>query len=285
MLSHSGTPLLTDDDFQQTVADARAAIAEDVGSGDLSAPLLPVRQLSARLLCRFATVLCGRAWFEACFRELSDDVQVEWYFADGDRLPGGDTPIAVVQAPAPAMLAAERSALNFLQTLSATAHTAREWQQRVGDAVCIVDTRKTLPLLRRAQKYAVRVGGAKNHRLGLFDEILIKENHIVSAGGIAEALTAAFAVADKARVQIEVCNEEELNAAVAAGARRILLDNFSFDELRRAVAQVPPEIELEASGNIGLNDLAEVAATGVARISVGALTKNIVAADYSLLVG
>lgn len=265
---------------------AAQALAEDIGSGDLSAPLAPARRLSARLICREAAVLCGQRWFEACFRHCDAEAVFEWQAADGDELTAGGE-VCQLTAMAAAILSAERSAINFIQLLSATATVVRRWQQAAGKQVKIVDTRKTIPLLRQAQKYAVRVGGAHNHRAGLYDEILIKENHIRAGGGIAAVLAKAQQLAAAAMApppQIEVGNLDELQQALAAGAQRILLDNFSAADLKAAVASAPPGIELEASGNISRQTLSAVAATGVDRISAGALTKNIQAVDFSLLV-
>ena len=269
---------------QQIIRDVRAALAEDIGNGDVTAALIEDKQTAARLICREAAILCGTAWFEECFRQLAT-VTFDRHVADGEWVKDGDT-VSVLRGPVRALLSAERSAINFMQTLSATATAAARWRQLAGDAVLVVDTRKTLPLLRQAQKYAVRVGGAKNHRMGLYDEILIKENHISSGGGIIAVLSAAFAQMDKQWVQIEVQNMDELQQAIAAGACRILLDNFSVPLLKQAVvmAQTASDhIELEASGNINEQNIAAVAATGVARISVGAITKNIQAIDFSLL--
>lgn len=269
---------------------ARHALQEDIGGGDLTAPLLGSARLSARLICREAAVLCGVPWFETCFRLLDESAQFEWHFAEGALLPSlppQGAQVCRVSARAPALLAAERSAINFLQTLSATATAANRWQRAAGDKVKIVDTRKTLPLLRQAQKYAVRVGGATNHRQGLHDEILIKENHIRAAGGIAAAMAQAQALAAAAQCpppQIEVRSLDELQQALAAGATRILLDNFTLADIKAAVACAPPPVELEASGAITLDTVAAVAACGVARISAGALTKHIRAVDFSLLV-
>lgn len=267
---------------EQIIADARAALAEDIGSGDLSRQLIENRFITARLVCREKAVLCGIAWFEACFRLLGE-VTFDWRYADGDEC-GGDEPVCMLRGAAHALLTAERSALNFLQTLSATATAARKWRRLAGDNITVVDTRKTLPLLRQAQKYATRIGGVRNHRMGLDDEILIKENHLRTAGGdIGGVLAKAFAVIDKAKVQIEVRTLEELQNAVAAGATRVLLDNFTVAGLRAAVAAVDTQaVELEASGGFSEEDIAAVAATGVTRISVGALTKNIKAVDFSL---
>ena len=263
------------------MANARAALAEDIGSGDLSAFPADKNTISnGRLFCREQTVLCGVMWFEECFLALDSDAVFKWHGKDGEELKKGAF-VCEVQAKTQALLSGERSALNFLQTLSATAAAARHWQN-IAAPVTVVDTRKTLPMLRMAQKYAVRLGGAKNHRLGLYDEILIKENHITAAGGIAKAL--AIAEETTARIQIEVCNLVQLKTAVAAGAKRILLDNFSIGDLHAAVLWCGKQTELEASGGINETNLAAVAATGVHRISIGAMTKNIKAVDFSFLI-
>lgn len=265
---------------------AQQALLEDIGSGDLSAPLLGGGSCTARLVCREAAVLCGQAWFEACIRHLDEGATFAWEAEEGALLPPQEQVVCRVSAVAAALLAAERSAINFLQTLSATATAAQQWQHAAGAKVRVTDTRKTIPLLRQAQKYAVRVGGAHNHRHGLYDEILLKENHIRTAGGIAAALAQAQQIAATAQVpppQIEVRTLDELQQALAAGATRVLLDNFSIADLHAAVAAAP-QVELEASGNITLHNVAAVAATGVARLSSGALTKNLAAIDFSLLV-
>lgn len=263
-----------------------AALREDVGDGDLSAALIAAdARASAALVCREAAVLCGAAWFEEVFAQVDAAARIEWRFDDGDALQAGDA-VCRITGPARALLTAERTAINLLQTLSATATAAR----RLADAVAgagarITDTRKTLPGLRRAQKYAAAVGGARNHRLGLFDQILIKENHIAAAGGIAAALQRAREImpaADASRIEIEVETLAQLDEALAAGARRIMLDNFSLDDLRAAVAAAAGRAELEASGDITLDNARAMAATGVDFISVGALTKHISAVDFSL---
>lgn len=268
---------------ERITADAQAALAEDIGTGDLSRRLIENRLVTARLVCREKAVLCGIAWFEACFRLLGK-MTFDWRYADGDECDGNNEAICMLRGTAHALLTAERSALNFLQTLSATATAARRWQRLAVNDITVVDTRKTLPLLRRAQKYATRIGGVRNHRFGLDDEILIKENHLRIAGGdISAVLAKAFAVTDKTKVQIEVRTPAELRTAVAAGATRVLLDNFTVADLRAAVTAVDTKmVELEASGGFGEDDLAAIAATGIARISVGALTKNIKAVDFSL---
>ena len=262
----------------QARRDAAAALAEDVGGGDLSAPLIPDVEGRARLFCRERAVLCGVAWFEECFLQ-SGGADFVWYAGDGDWLKG-DGVVCELVGRARGMLAAERSALNFLQTLSGTATMARRLREVAAN---VVDTRKTLPLLRRAQKYAVRVGGLGNHRLGLFDEILVKENHLCAAGGDVKAVLARAAeLAPMARVQVEVRSLGQLEEVVRAGARRVLLDNFSIEELRRAVEGYGGTVELEASGGVDEKTLAAVAGTGVARVSVGALTKHVRAVDFSL---
>jgi len=266
-----------------------AALREDVGGGDLSAALIePGARAGATLFCREAgtVVLCGAAWFEEAFRQVGADgaVEVRWLRADGARLTTGDA-VCRVTGNARAMLTAERAAINLLQTLSATATVARRYVDAIaGTSARITDTRKTLPGLRRAQKYAAAVGGARNHRIGLFDQVLIKENHIAAAGGIAEALRRARTVtgAAESRIEIEVENMPQLQQALAAGAKRIMLDNFTVDQLREAVAITAGRAELEASGNISLANARAVAATGVDLISVGALTKHIQAVDFSL---
>ncbi|MCH9758264.1 MAG: carboxylating nicotinate-nucleotide diphosphorylase [Proteobacteria bacterium] len=268
---------------------AQQALLEDVGSGDLCAPLLSTEVTTAQLICRQAAVLCGQLWFEECFRLQDENAVFKWSVAEGDDLRIDDSSdsidniICQITATATALLAGERSAINFLQTLSATATVARQWQRAAGDNVKIMDTRKTIPLLRQAQKYAVRIGGAHNQRYGLYDEILIKENHIRAGGGIAATLKKAQQLTATAP-QIEVRNNDELQQAVAAGATRILLDNFSLAATKAAVASVPATIEIEASGNVQLENIAALVACGVDRISIGALTKNIQAVDFSLQV-
>ena len=269
---------------ERALADVRAALAEDLGAGDLSAPLADA-DAKARgiLLCRSATVLCGTAWFEGCFRELDPRTDFAWRFRDGDAVPAG-AEVAEVRGLARALLAAERSALNFLQTLSATAAAARRLRDAAGEKTVVADTRKTIPKLRFAQKYAVRVGGCANHRAGLFDEILVKENHIAMAGGVAAAVRRALALGVGAeKVQVEVRSLAEMESAAAAGAARILLDNFSLADLRLAVRANRGRAELEASGGADEKNIAAVAATGVDRISSGAMTKNVQAADFSFL--
>jgi len=267
-----------------------AALREDIGAGDLTAALIkPPSRAAARLLCRDTrpVVLCGCAWFEEAFRRVDDAVEVRWLHGDGARLAAGDE-VCRIDGRARAILTAERTAINLLQTLSATATAARRYVDAVaGTGARITDTRKTLPAMRVAQKYAVAVGGARNHRIGLFDQVLIKENHIAAAGtataaGVAEALRRAREVAEDSRIEIEVENLQQLRQALAAGAKRIMLDNFGVDQLREAVAVAGGRAELEASGNVSLDNVREIAQTGVDIISVGALTKHLSAVDFSL---
>lgn len=261
-----------------------AALSEDVGSGDLTAFLTPADSTSrATVVCRSEAVLCGQAWFEACFRRLDRDVEFTWYAAEGGKI-GASTTVCAVSGFARALLTAERSALNFLQTLSAVATATRRYVEAVkGTRAAIVDTRKTLPGLRTAQKYAVTVGGGVNHRLGLYDAILIKENHIAAAGGITAALVAAQKIAPAGVwIQIEVETLDQLREALAAGARMILLDNMDLEQMREAVKISSGRAQLEASGGVTLDHVRAIAETGVDRISIGGLTKDIKAVDFSL---
>lgn len=269
---------------EQVALDVARALAEDVGNGDLTARLLPADQAAkARVITRENAVIAGRPWFDACFRALDPACQISWLVSEGDSV-GADTVLVEISGKARALLTAERPALNFLQTLSAVATATRPYVDAVrGTHAAILDTRKTLPGLRVAEKYAVRIGGGQNQRLGLFDGILIKENHIAAAGGIAEALEAAFELAgDSVSVQIEVENLDQLEAALSAGAPLILLDNFHLPQMRRAVQITRGRALLEASGNISLANVREIAETGVERISIGALTKHIRAVDLSM---
>lgn len=259
------------------------ALTEDIGSGDLTAQLIPANaQARAYVLCREQAILCGQAWFEACFRQLDPAVKIRWYSQDGSCI-GESQMLCEIQGNARALLTAERPALNFLQTLSATATITRRYVDAIaGTGAVVMDTRKTLPGLRLAQKYAVLTGGGANQRIGLYDGILIKENHIAAAGGIAQVLAAAAQVAGSVPVQIEVENQDELNQALAAGAKLILLDNFNLDQLRAAVLLTAGRAVLEASGNITLGTIRSIAETGVQRISIGSLTKHIQAVDLSM---
>lgn len=268
-----------------------AALDEDVGAGDLTAQLVAADTLAhARVVAREAAVLCGSAWFDLCFARLDPAIEVRWHAADGDRIVPEQV-VCTIDGPARALLTGERSALNFLQLLSGVATRTREFVDAVaavdGARAQIVDTRKTLPGLRVAQKYAVACGGGGNHRMGLHDAILIKENHIAAAGGITAALTAARAVAatvgGRCRfIQVEVENLDELREALAAGAQMILLDNMSPALMREAVDIAGGAAVLEASGNVSLTTVAAIAASGVDRISIGSLTKDVRALDLSM---
>lgn len=276
---------MTEADLERAIeANVSAALAEDLGSGDLTAELIPAdRRAVATLVTREDAILCGLPWFEACFRRLDDSVRFRWKAREGAAIAAGSV-LCEIEGMARALLSAERPALNFLQTLSAVATATRRYAEAVrGTRAVIMDTRKTLPGLRIAQKYAVRVGGGVNQRVGLFDGILIKENHIAAAGGIREVLAAARRLAPPGvPVQIEVENLAELEQALEAGAGLILLDNFSLEDLRTAVHITAGRAALEASGGITLDNVRAVAETGVDRISVGSLTKNVRAVDLSL---
>jgi nicotinate-nucleotide pyrophosphorylase (carboxylating) len=261
----------------------RIALAEDLGDGDRTAALIPAdRQARARVISREAAVLCGTPWFDEVFRQLDPGIRVYWQAADGDRVNPGDT-LCELTGPARALLSGERTALNYLQTLSGTATLARRHADAVaGTGARILDTRKTLPGLRLQQKYAVACGGGHNHRIGLYDAILIKENHIAAAGSIAAALDAARKAAPGLEIEIEVEDLDQLEQAIAAGARRVLLDNFDLDGMRQAVALSAGRARLEASGNMTLERLRAVAETGVDDISIGGLTKHVTAVDLSM---
>jgi len=262
----------------------RTALAEDVGSGDLTAGLVPeAQQATATVISREHAVLCGMAWCNAVFAELDTRITVDWLARDGDRVEPGQA-LCRLAGPARALLTGERTALNFLQTLSATATLARRYADCVADLpVRILDTRKTLPGLRVAQKYAVRIGGCHNHRQGLYDAILIKENHITSAGSITAAVSLARSLHPDAALEVEVERLEQIDEALAAGVRRILLDNFTMQQLATAVRHVAGRAELEASGGYNLDNLRATALTGVDCISVGGLTKHLHAVDLSMI--
>ncbi|MDO9011979.1 MAG: carboxylating nicotinate-nucleotide diphosphorylase [Gallionella sp.] len=272
---------VTAQDIQKNVKDA---LDEDIASGDLTAQLLPeAASARAQVITRQSGVLCGTQWFDACFLALDPECQISWHAHDGDSIRPGQT-LCEISGRARALLTGERPALNLLQTLSGTATVTRRYVDAVaGFPVKIMDTRKTLPGLRHAQKYAVRTGGGHNQRAGLYDGILIKENHIAAAGSIKAVLDAAFKLAPAGiSVQIEVENWMQLDEALQAGARLILLDNFDIEALCSAVQHTAGRAELEASGGITLSGLREVAETGVDRISIGALTKDLEALDLSM---
>jgi nicotinate-nucleotide pyrophosphorylase (carboxylating) len=269
------------DDIEETV---RRALAEDVGSGDLTANLInPDVQARAQVLTRDDAILCGVKWFDEVFRQLNKKIDVDWHAKDGDSLHAGQT-LCKISGPARFILTGERTALNFLQLLSATASRTRQYVDAVsGTKVVILDTRKTLPGLRKAQKYAVVCGGGQNHRLGLYDGILIKENHIAAAGSIAAALQGARHSASKdIIVEIEVENISQLRETLRAGADHLLLDNFSLEDLKNAVKETRGRARLEASGGITLANIRAVADCGVDYISVGDITKNLKAIDLTL---
>ncbi len=279
---------LADAERQSLGPTVAAALAEDIGSGDLTAALIDEDEVvGASIIARELLVLAGHHWAAEVFGQLDERIQVDWYIEDGQRAEADDV-ICKLVGPARALLTGERTALNFLQTLSATATVTAEYVAAVaGTPARVLDTRKTLPGLRLAQKYAVRCGGGENHRAGLYDAILIKENHIRSAGGIAEALRRAQGAADDVLVEVEVESLGELREALDAGAGRILLDNFSLADLREAVS-INAEYgyvaaELEASGNVSLDTIRDIAETGVNYISTGAITKNVRAVDLSML--
>ncbi|MBP6057570.1 MAG: carboxylating nicotinate-nucleotide diphosphorylase [Nitrosomonas sp.] len=270
------------------VRNVQQALTEDVGAGDLTALLIPNdKVLSASVISREEAVLCGVQWFEACFLILAPDTTIDWFAGDGDFVQAGKK-LCEIRGNARALLTAERSALNFLQLLSAVATQTKHYVDAIADTkAVIVDTRKTLPGLRMAQKYAVTCGGGVNHRMGLYDGILIKENHIKAAGGVKLALSKAQEIAPVGVfIQIEVESLQELQEALAADATMVLLDNFTLDQLRDAVALTRERssewIILEASGNVTLDNVRQVAETGVDRISVGGLTKDIKAVDLSM---
>lgn len=267
------------------LADVERALAEDIGPGDVTADLLPaLMPARARVITREAAVVCGHDWFEACFRQLDPDMRFEWSVEDGSRTEPGQL-LCQMHGRARALVTAERSALNFLQTLSATATTTASYVEAVrGTRTRILDTRKTLPGLRQAQKYAVRVGGGTNHRIGLYDAVLIKENHIATAGSLAAAVERARALHPAVMVEVEVENFGELREALAAGVDRIMLDEFELQDLVRAVAEVDGRAPLEVSGGVGLERVRAIAETGVDFISVGALTKHVRAIDLSMRV-
>jgi nicotinate-nucleotide pyrophosphorylase (carboxylating) len=267
-------------------AQVAAALREDVGSGDVTAALVPAaQQVRGRVITREQAVLCGRAWAQETFRRLDPQVRLEWHATDGERVSPGQLLLTITGSARP-VLTGERTALNFLQLLSATATAARRYVDAVAGTNCrILDTRKTLPGLRSAQKYAVRCGGADNHRLGLYDQVLIKENHIAAAGSITAAIEAARRSAPTIGVEVEVESLNELEEALQARPDIVMLDEFSPNDMRAAVALRNARasgVKLEASGNVTLESVRGIAATGVDFISVGALTKHVHAVDLSM---
>ena len=279
-------------DYNETLEQARQrnitdSLMEDIGTGDWTAMLVPQKPVKAELIVCEAAVLCGVDWFEGALKKLDPNAQVTWHYLEGDMMKA-DSKVCDIQADSRALLSAERPCINFLQTLSWTATIARQHVEAIADAspnpngCAVLDTRKTIPGLRQAQKYAVRVGGGQNQRLALWHGILIKENHIAAAGSIAAALQAADALNSGVDIQIEVENLAELNEALAAGAKSILIDNFTTDQMKEAVAITAGRALLEASGGIHLEQMKAIAATGVDRISLGKLTKDVNAIDFSM---
>jgi nicotinate-nucleotide pyrophosphorylase (carboxylating) len=267
----------------QIEQDVRRALDEDLGSGDITAQLIPEDPIwKATVYAREPAVLCGQNWFDAVFKHLDDRVDIRWCTADGEAILPQQA-VCTLKGPAHCLLSGERTALNFLQTLSGTATLADSYARRIQDLnTRVLDTRKTIPGLRRAQKYAVRCGGCHNHRMGLYDAFLIKENHIAAAGSIESAINRARALNKELPIEVEVENREELKQALRAGADRVLLDNFTADEVREAVALTRKRAALEASGGISLDSLRHYAETGVDYVSIGALTKDIRAIDLSM---
>ena len=266
--------------FTSNIAEA---IAEDVGSGDLTGLLVPQgERVRARVIVREAAVLCGAPWFAGVMQQIDPALCIDWRYAEGAAMTA-DSEVCVIDGPARSLLTAERGALNFLQLLSGVATATRRYVAAIeGTSAAILDTRKTLPGLRLAQKYAVRVGGGQNQRLALYDGIQIKENHIAAAGGVAAAVRAAQALNAGVTIQVEVEHLAQLDEALAAGAVSVLLDNFNLDAMREAVRMTKRRAVLEASGGINMDTVRAIAQTGVDRISIGSLTKDVRATDYSL---
>jgi len=264
-------------------SNVRAALAEDLGSGDATARLIDAAAAAtATVITREAAVQCGRPWFDEVFRQLDPRVQISWQHDDGAVLTP-DALVCTLRGPARSIVTGERTALNFLQTLSGTATATREYVQALaGSKTRLLDTRKTIPGLRRAQKYAVRCAGGYNHRAGLYDGLLVKENHIAAAGSVADAIHALRASGTKIPIEVEVERLDQIEEAIAAGADMLLLDNFAPAMMREAVALADGRLKLEASGGFGLADLPAVGATGVDFVSVGALTKHVRATDFSM---
>jgi nicotinate-nucleotide pyrophosphorylase (carboxylating) len=263
------------------------ALMEDIGTGDWTAMLVPSKPVHAQLIVRQGAVLCGVDWFEGTLKKLDPNAKVTWHYLEGD-LMKADTKVCDIEADSRALLSAERPCINFLQTLSWTASIARQHVDAIKgvspnpNGCAVLDTRKTIPGLRRAQKYAVSVGGGQNQRLALWHGILIKENHIAAAGGVAAAINAAQSLNSGVDIQVEVENFAELEEALNAGAKSILIDNFTTEQMKEAVAITKGRALLEASGGINLDQMCVIAATGVDRISLGRLTKDIQAVDFSM---
>ncbi|AOK30408.1 MULTISPECIES: carboxylating nicotinate-nucleotide diphosphorylase [Burkholderia] len=290
MTRHAVSPLFADISHEYGAAFDAAiarnvadALAEDVGAGDQTGRLVPDGPVrAARVIVREEAVLCGVPWFDAVMRAVDPAIEVQWHYREGDWMTP-DSTVCDLRGPARSLLTGERNALNFLQLLSGVATATRRYVDRIADTRArILDTRKTLPGLRLAQKYAVRVGGGANQRLALYAGILIKENHIAAAGGVGEALDAAFALDAQVPVQIEVETLDQLRTALAHGAQSVLLDNFTLDAMREAVRMTDGRAVLEVSGGVNFDTVRAIAETGVDRISIGALTKDVRATDYSM---
>jgi len=284
-MSMPAAALLAAPDAAQVRADVARALAEDIGSGDVTAALLPDHADSAYLLCKEEAVIAGRPWFDATHQALDPQVRIDWQVSEGERVRPGQV-LALLQGRNRSLVSAERTSLNFLQTLSGTATlTARHVAAVAGTGTRILDTRKTLPGLRLAQKYAVRCGGGDNHRLGLYDTVMLKENHIRAAGSIAAAVASARAQWPRLPLVVEVEDLDQLQQALAAGCDRILLDDFPAGLRREAVRVTAGRIPLEVSGSVGLEGLRAIAEDGIDCISIGALTKHVHAIDLSLKLG
>ena len=272
-------------DLEVVKRDVAAALDEDIGPGDINAALIPAGTgARAHVVTREPGIFCGRPWVDEACRQVDAAIAVGWRVADGDQVGAGDV-LLELAGPARGLLSAERTIVNFMQLLSATATRTRRYVEAVaGTGATILDTRKTLPGLRMAQKYAVRVGGASNHRMGLFDAYLLKENHVAAAGGIAAAVRQARRQRPSEPIEVEVESADELDQALAAGVDSVLLDNYAIEDLRTAVARAKAKVALEASGGITLEIVRQIALTGVDYISVGELTKNVTPLDLSMLI-
>ena len=273
--------IVSPQNIQQQV---QLALAEDIGSGDVTAELIPAeQQVTAQVISREHAILCGRQWFDEVFRQLDKSISISWNVSDGDKLKPNQI-ICKLHGAARPILSGERTALNFLQTLSGTATSANGYVTAIKGTACrILDTRKTIPNLRLAQKYAVTCGGAMNHRVGLYDAVLIKENHITAAGSITNAINQAKTLSPNLLLEVEVETLEQLQQAIDAGAQRVLLDNMNCSLLKQAVAMTQGRLELEASGGITLENIRQTAETGVDYISVGSITKHLRAVDLSMI--
>ncbi len=273
-----------DNFFVDLATNVQCALAEDIGSGDINVELLARDIITAQLISRESAILCGTAWFEKTFKQLDETVKIAWSVKDGDNISPNQT-LCTITGTAQALLTGERTAINFLQLLSGTATETQRYVKAIaGTSARILDTRKTIPGLRRAQKYAVYCGGGTNHRMGLYDAFLLKENHISAAGSITQAVVAARNYAHNLPVEVEVETLEQVKEALDAKVERLLLDNFSLAQLYAAVNIVQGRVELEASGGITLENIQAIAKTGVDFISIGAITKNILAIDFSMRV-